>query len=101
VEAGDDVDFAADPFGLVGNCAGQGAVEELLAEASDIDGEAVAALDGEGADAGAEVPCGGFVEGVEDELGFLAGDGGEIVVDVHGWNVLLHRLERIMFSVAE
>lgn len=83
VEARYDVDFAADPLGLIGDCAGKRAVEELLAEAADIDGETATALDGERAEARAEVPGGGFVEGFEDKFRFLAGDGGEIVVGIH------------------
>ena len=101
MEAGDDVDLAADPLGLVGDCAGKGAVEELLAETADIDGESVAPFDGEGAEARAEVPGCGFVECFEDELGFLAGDGGEIFVDVHGQFDLLRDGVRFMVACAE
>lgn len=100
MEARDYVDFAADPFGLIGDCAGKGAVEELLAEAADVDGEPVAALDGEGAEARTEIPGSGFVEFLEDEFGFLAGDGGEIVIYVHGQFDLLVDGVRFMVSCA-
>ena len=80
----DDVDLAADPFGLIGNGTGKRAVEELLAEATDVNDEIMASGQGEVAESGAEIPCGGFVEIIEDELGFLSGDGGEIVVCGHG-----------------
>lgn len=76
MEPRDDVDLATDPLGLIGHGAGHCAIEELLAEASDIDGELVAALDGEIAQARAELPGGGFVKLVEYEFGFLAGEDG-------------------------
>src|SRR6185503_2776296 len=82
VEAGDDVGFALDPAGVVGRGASERGVEERLgriAEAADVDDESVAAGEGEFAQGVAETPGGAGVEGGEDELGFLAGDGGEVV----------------------
>lgn len=96
----DDVDFAADPFGLIGNGAGKGAVKELLAEAANVDDEIVAAGESQVAESRAEIPGGGFVEYFEDELGFLMGDGSEIVVCGHGWNVLLRGGVRFMVACA-
>lgn len=96
MEPRDDVDLAADPLGLIGHGAGQRAIEELLAKAADIDGELAAALDGEIAQAGAELPGCGFVKLVEYEFGFLAGEDGKIVghggtfYSVCAWRLLLH-----------
>ena len=87
VEAGDDVDLAADPAGVVGGGAGEGAVEELLvggAEAADIDNDVQVAGDGEFAEERAELPGGLGGEGLEGEGGFLQLDGGEIFGDGHG-----------------
>ena len=78
VEAGDDVDLALDPAGVVG-CSSERGVEERLvglAEAADVDDDGLFAGDGEVAEAEAETPGGVVVEAGEVEFGFLTGDGG-------------------------
>ena len=81
VEAGDDVRFALDPAAVVRGGAGEGGVEELLggvAEAADVDDEAVVAFHGEAAEGVAERPGGVGVEGGEGELALLLGDAGTV-----------------------
>jgi len=48
VEAGDDVSFAAHPFGIVGRGAIHGGVEERVTEAADIDDDGQIALASDG-----------------------------------------------------
>ena len=87
MKAGDDVGFSVDPAGVFGRGAGKGGVEEglvRLAEAADVDDEGVAAGEGELAEGKAETPGSVVVEGGEEELGFLAGDDGEVFGVVGG-----------------
>lgn len=91
VEAGDHVRFALDPAGVVRCGPGQGSVEERLvrlAEAANVNDEGVAAGDGEFTQGAAESPGGFGIEGGEDELRFLPGDGDEIVVKRHGCSIV-------------
>ena len=88
MEAGDDVDFALDPTLVVGGGAGEGGVEELLvggAETPDVGYDFLIAGEGELADGEADAPGGVVVEGWEDELFFLAGYGGDVFGDGHGF----------------
>ena len=86
MEAGDDGDLAGDPALIVGRGAGEGGVEELLvggAEAADVGDDLLIAGESELAEGEADAPCGVVVEGGEDELFFLAGDGGDVFGDGH------------------
>jgi hypothetical protein len=88
VEAGDDRDLAGDPALVIWRSAGEGAVEELLvgrSEAADVYYDLLIAGDGKLADGEADAPCGVVVEGGEDNFFFLAGDGGDVVCDGHGF----------------
>ena len=79
VEAGDYVDLALDPALVVRSGAGECGVEELLvrlAEAADVDDDALVAGEGEVAKGEAEMPSVVVVEGGEAEFGFLSGDEG-------------------------
>src|ERR1700737_2463768 len=87
MEAGDDVRLALHPAGVVGRGAGERGVEERLvrlAEAADVDHDGVAAGDGQLAEGEAQAPGDVVIEGGEDELLFLAGDGADVVLDGHG-----------------
>ena len=86
MEAGDHVDLALDPAGVVG-CSSERGVEERLvrlAEAADVDDDGLLAGENEFAEAEAETPGGVVVEAGEVEFGFLAGDCGEVFGDGHG-----------------
>jgi hypothetical protein len=76
MKAEGDVAFAADPFGVIRRGAGERGVEERLRGTTDVNDDSEAALDGEGAEARAELPGGVFVKGRELELAFLEGDAG-------------------------
>jgi hypothetical protein len=81
LKAGDDVRFALDPAAVVRGGAGESGVEELLggvAEAANVDDDAVVALDGKAAERAAERPGGVRVEGGEGELALLLGDAGAV-----------------------
>ena len=98
VKARDGAGFAADPAGIVGRGAGQGAVKEWLvgvAEAADVDDEGLAARDGQLAEQGAELPGDFGREGVEGEGGFLKGELGDILRDVLGDGHGRERAERM------
>ena len=87
MEAGDDVDLALDPAGVVGRGAGEGGVEKLLvglAEAANVDDDGVIAIGGELAKGEAEGPGGIVVEGGEEEFFFLLRDGCDVVGDGQG-----------------
>lgn len=82
MEAGDGVDLALDPAGVIGGGAGSGSEEELLvggAEAANVDDEAVMAGDGEFVEDRAELPGYVGVEAEEVEGLLLVGDAGEVV----------------------
>ena len=79
MEARDDVRFALDPAGVVGRGSGECGVEERLvriAEAADIDDDALATGDGQLAEGGAQSPCGFGIEGRQNECGLLTNDRG-------------------------
>ena len=91
METGDHVRFALDPTGIVRGGAGQGGVEERLvrlAEAANVDNDGVAAGNGEFAQGTAKTPGGFGIEGGEDKLRFLPGDGDEIVIERHGCSIV-------------
>lgn len=86
MEAGDDVDFALDPAGVVGGGAWERVVEELLvglSEASDVDDDGLFAGDGEFAEGEAEGPGDFWIEGGEAEELLLVGDAGDVVGEGH------------------
>ena len=90
VEACDDVDLSRDPALAVGGGSGERGVEELLvglAEAADVDDDALIAGGCEIAEGQAEMPGGVVVEGGEAEFGFLSGDQGEVFGEGHRWRV--------------
>jgi hypothetical protein len=86
MEAGDDVDLALDPAGVVRRSSERGVEERLvgLAEAADVDDDGLLAGESELAEAEAEPPGSVVVEAGKDEFGFLAGDGGEVRSKVWG-----------------
>jgi hypothetical protein len=83
MEARHHITLAANPFDVIGGCAGQCGVKQRLTEAPDVDDKAVVASDGQSTNAAAQFPGCFLVEANELKFLFLEGNTGDVFTDGH------------------